>query len=285
MKKKLFGCEIKENIFLFFNMVLMTSLTIEIAFLFIAIVSPNAQMIFSDEYLKTYEIISLNNTDELEHAVEIIGADNIEGINIGALIDGYSVQLVFDNSGDYFASDVIEEGRCEIILSRRFLKEKQYSIGDSMLLADKEYRIIGFANEGNGIIIPYNSIEDKNEIVVGSLVVQTKKKLSSTQRKQLEQFDDDLTNVQLYNKYNIREKLIVVALYAAMFSVIIGLCVRNMVGIYKIYEHSNAEKYSIYINNGADAGFITRLKAFYLLFSFLCSAVIIVLINVILRLV
>ena len=33
-----------------------------------------------------------------------------------------------------------------------------------MLLADKEYRIIGFANEGNGIIIPYNSIEDKNEI-------------------------------------------------------------------------------------------------------------------------
>ena len=61
MKKKLFVCEIKENIFLFFNMVLMTSLTIEIAFLFIVIVSPNAQMIFSDEYLKTYEIISLNN--------------------------------------------------------------------------------------------------------------------------------------------------------------------------------------------------------------------------------
>ncbi len=72
MKKKLFIYEIKENIFIFLNMVFVISLFFGIMIVFSQILYRNVKEITSDEYLKTYEITSLSDIDEVIKAAKIL---------------------------------------------------------------------------------------------------------------------------------------------------------------------------------------------------------------------
>ncbi len=246
MKKKLFIYEIKENIFIFLNMVFVISLFFGIMIVFSQILYRNVKEITSDEYLKTYEITSLSDIDEVIKAAKIIGLDNIDKtLNIDAMREQKIVRLIFD--GELSPLNYVDD----------------YMEYDNS--------------------VSYNSIEDKRDIITSSLIVQTKSRLTRTQIKELERFDEDLTNVYLYNKYKVREKLIVLCLYTMLLLIITVLCIRNIVGIYRIYEDSNMEKYNIYVDNGADKSFIKHLKMFFMMAVIIQASVVIFLFNIILR--
>ena len=137
MKKKLFIYEIRENIFIFLNMVFVISLFFDIMIVFSQILYRNVKEITSDEYLKTYEITSLSDIDEVIKAAKIIGLDNIDKtLNIDAMREQKIVRLIFD--GELSPLNYVDD----------------YMEYDNS--------------------VSYNSIEDKRDIITSSLIVQTK---------------------------------------------------------------------------------------------------------------